>query len=136
LTGVEDCREVELQVIRNPAGNLAVIENPRSAPFPIERVFFVYDVPEGGARGGHAHYRSEELLVPLAGSFEVLLDDGERKRTVRLDSPERGLHLPNMIWRELVEFSSGAICLAVANDHYDEADYIRDYEEFRALRST
>jgi hypothetical protein len=123
-------------VIPNPAGNLAVIESEADVPFAIRRVYYLYAVPEGAQRGGHAHRRLEQVLIAVAGELSVVLDDGTQRRSVRLDSPSRGLFLPTMIWRELIEFSAGAVCLVLASEPYDEADYIRDYDEFVSLRAS
>ena len=136
VSGLGDCREIELPVISNPAGNIAVIEEATGVPFRIRRVYYLYAVPEGAERGGHAHRRLEQLLVAVSGRFDVLLDDGESRRSVPLSSPERGLYLPTMVWRELTGFSSGAVCLVLASEPYDEADYIRDYDEFAALATS
>ncbi len=129
---MHDCESVELPVIHRPEGNLTVIESDDHIPFPIERVYYLYDVPTGAVRGGHAHRALQQLLVPLSGSFDVLLDDGEEKRSVHLDRPSVGLLLTPMIWRELVNFSSGSVCMVLASAHYDESDYFREYEHFLA----
>jgi dTDP-4-dehydrorhamnose 3,5-epimerase-like enzyme len=110
-------------------GNLAVIEK-NTYPFNIKRVYYLYDVPSDAFRGGHAHKEVYELLVALSGSFEVLLDDGEIKQRVMLNKPNKGLLIPTGVWRELDNFSSGAVCLVLASDEYDEDDYIRDYNTF------
>ena len=129
---VDDCRLVELPVIHNPQGNLTFIEGAQHVPFDIARVYYLYDVPGGATRGGHAHKQLQQLLIAMSGSFDVLLDDGERTRTVRLNRSYVGLYMPTMIWRELVDFSSGSVCMVLASAPYEEADYIRDYDEFRA----
>jgi dTDP-4-dehydrorhamnose 3,5-epimerase-like enzyme len=110
-------------------GNLAVIEKD-TFPFQIKRVYYLYDVPSDAYRGGHAHKEVYELLIPLSGSFEVLLDDGKTKQKVMLNKPNRGLLIPTSVWRELDNFSSGAVCLVLASDVFDEDDYIRDYNAF------
>lgn len=130
--GIDRCRLIELPVIRNPQGNLTFIEENRHVPFPIARVYYLYDVPEGAVRGGHAHRALEQLLVPIGGRFDVVVDDGSARRRIPLDDPRVGLHLPSMIWRELEDFSAGSFCLVLASAPYDETDYYRDYEEFRA----
>lgn len=130
--GVDQCQFVELPVIHNPQGNLTVVESDETVPFPIERVYYLYDVPTGAVRGGHAHRALQQLLVPLSGSFDVLLDDGTEKRSVHLNRPSVGLLLTPMIWRELVNFSSGSVCMVLASAHYDESDYFREYDEFIA----
>lgn len=130
--GVHDCRALDLPVIHAPEGNLTVVEGDDRVPFTIQRVYYLYDVPTGAVRGGHAHRSLQQLLVPLSGSFDVLLDDGGEKRTVTLNRPSVGLLLTPMIWRELVNFSSGSVCLVLASAHYDESDYFREYEDFLA----
>lgn len=132
LLGIEDCKLVELPVVENPQGHLTFIEERRHVPFPIARVYYLYDVPKGAVRGGHAHKALEQLIVPIGGSFEVVLDDGSERKRVLLDQPRVGLYLPRLIWRELENFSAGSFCLVLASAPYDESDYYRDYDEFRA----
>ncbi len=110
-------------------GNLSVIEKDL-LPYDIQRVYYLYDVPGDSSRGGHAHKEQLEFLVALNGSFDVILDDGRSKRTFTLNRPYRGLLIPTGIWRELVNFTSGAICLVMSSGEFDEADYIRDYAQF------
>jgi dTDP-4-dehydrorhamnose 3,5-epimerase-like enzyme len=129
--GIENCKLVELPVIHDPQGNLTFIEQRRHVPFEIERVYHTYDVPGGAKRGGHAHRACEELLVAMSGSFEVIVDDGSARDSIRLNRSYVGLYLPPMIWRELVDFSSGSVCMVLASDYYDEDDYIRDYDDFQ-----
>jgi WxcM-like, C-terminal len=129
--GVHDCKVLDLRVKRAAEGNLAFIEGSRDVPFDIARVYYLYDVPGGASRGGHAHRSLRQLLVALSGSFEVHLDDGSEKRAVTLNRPDRGLYVEPMIWRELVNFSSGAVCVVLASDYYDEGDYYRDYSAFQ-----
>lgn len=128
---VDDCKLLELPVVQNPQGNLTFIEEQRHVPFPIARVYYLYDVPGGAVRGGHAHRELEQLIVAISGSFSVVLDDGRRRRTVTLNRSRIGLFVPPMIWRELFDFSSGAVCVVLASAYYDEADYFRDYDEFK-----
>jgi uncharacterized RmlC-like cupin family protein len=130
--GVQDCKVLELPVIHAPEGNLTFIEAQEHVPFDIARVYYLYDVPGGATRGGHGHKELEQLMVAMSGSFEVLLDDGSEKRTVTLNRSYIGLYIPPMIWRELVNFSSGSVCMVLASARFDEDDYFRDYEEFRA----
>jgi hypothetical protein len=130
--GVDNCESVELPVIHRSEGNLTVVESEDHVPFPIERVYYLYDVPTGAVRGGHAHRELQQLLIPLSGSFDVLLDDGDAKRSVHLNRPSAGLLLTPMIWRELVNFSSGSVCMVLASAHYDESDYFREYDDFIA----
>lgn len=132
LLGIEDCKLLELPVVENPQGHLTFIEEQRHVPFPIARVYYLYDVPEGAVRGGHAHQELEQLIVPIGGELDVIVDDSERRERIHLHQPHVGLHIPRMIWRELENFSAGSFCLVLASALYDEADYYRDYEEFRA----
>lgn len=132
---VHDCQTIDLPVISAPEGNLTFIEGRGHVPFEIARVYYLYDVPGGAARGGHAHRGLQQLIIATAGSFEVLLDDGSEKRSVTLNRSHVGLLLTPMIWRELVDFSSGSVCMVLASEHYDESDYFRDYDEFRAAAS-
>lgn len=133
--GIDQCKLVDLPVIHNPQGNLTFIEEERHVPFPIARVYYLYDVPEGAVRGGHAHRELEQLILPIGGSFDVVLDDGSRRERIVLDQPRVGLYLPRLIWRELENFSAGAFCLVLASAPYEESDYYRDYDEFRAAIS-
>lgn len=133
--GIDRCQLVKLPVRHNPQGNLTFIEEEQHVPFPIARVYYLYDVPEGAVRGGHAHRELEQLIIPIGGSFDVVLDDGAERKRVLLDNPRVGLYLPRLIWRELENFSAGAFCLVLASAPYDEADYYRDYGEFRAAVS-
>lgn len=129
---VEHCRLIELPVVRNPQGHLTFIEEERHVPFSIARVYYLYDVPERAVRGGHAHRELEQLIVPIGGSFDVIVDDGTERRRIHLNEPRVGLYVPRLIWRELENFSAGSFCVVLASAHYDEADYYRDYDEFRA----
>ena len=130
--GIERCRIIQLPKIADPRGNLTFVEGERHIPFDIRRVYYLYDVPGGETRGGHAHRVLHEFIVAISGSFDVVVDDGREGKTFPLNRSYYGLHLPNMIWRELVNFSSGSVCLVLASDLYDEADYYRDYDEFVA----
>jgi hypothetical protein len=130
--GVQECRAIELPVIHAPEGDLAVIEGDEHVPFPIARVYYIYGVPAEARRGGHAHRSLRQLLVATSGSFDVLLDDGDEERSVTLGRPSEGLLLTPMIWRELVDFSPGAVCMVLASAHYDESDYFREHDEFLA----
>lgn len=124
---------IDIPVIREPRGNLAVVEQLREIPFEIARSYWLFDVPAGSHRGGHAHRRLQQLIIALSGSFDVVLDDGKERRVISLNRPDRGLYLPKGIWRELENFSAGAVCLVLASEPFDEEEYIRDYDEF--LRS-
>jgi hypothetical protein len=130
--GIEACKIIELPRIQNAAGNLSFIEANRHIPFDIERVYYLYDVPGGAQRGGHAHKQLRQLLIAMSGSFDVLLDDGGTQKRFHLNRSYYGLYVDTMIWRELDNFSSGAVCLVLASTPYEESDYYRDYEDFRA----
>lgn len=119
-----------LPKIIDPRGNLTVAESMKDMPFDIKRVYWVYDVPGGESRGGHAHKECKEFIIAVSGSFHVTLDDGNNKNTYLLNHPYQGLFVETGIWRTLDDFSSGAVCLVLASDLYDEGDYIRDYDEF------
>lgn len=129
---VADAKLVELPRVTDPRGNLTFIEGSRHVPFAIARVYYLYDVPGGETRGGHAHRALEQFIIAMSGSFDVVLDDGRDQRTVNLNRSYYGLYLPRMVWRELVNFSSGSVCAVLASEYYDEADYFRDYDEFVA----
>jgi hypothetical protein len=128
---LDDCRGITLPHDRRRRGSTTGVLPQAEVPFDVLRVYYLYDVPGGAERGGHAHRRLQQVLVSLAGSFDVVLKDGRRVKTIRLDRPHSGVFIATGIWRELRNFSSGAICLALASAPYDEADYIRDYEDFR-----
>lgn len=136
---IEDCKIIELPKIYDVRGNLTFIENSRHIPFDIKRVFYLYDVPGGETRAGHA-LKTKQFLIAASGSFDVVLNDGFNRKKVNLNRSYFGLYLPELIWRELEDFSSGSVCLVLASDFYSENDYIRDYDEFkemvRELRNT
>lgn len=127
---VYDCNILVLDKVHNEAGNITVIESNHNVPFPIRRVYYLYDVPGGESRGGHAHKELYQLIIAASGSFDVLLDDGTNKKIVKLNRPNYGLLVVPGLWRELFEFSSGAICLVLTSHKYDANDYIRDYKIF------
>lgn len=127
---VEECKVINLTKHTRPNGNLTVVENNSMAPFEVKRVYYLYDVPAGEERGGHAHKELQQFIIAVSGSFDVVIDDGNVRRTVSLNRPFKGLHIRPGIWRELENFSSGAVCLVLASEHYDEADYIREYSRF------
>lgn len=131
---VDQCRIVELPKISDPRGNLTFIEGGRHVPFDFQRMYYLYDVPGGAERGGHAHKALHQLIIAMSGSFDVLLDDGRNKKQFHLNRSYYGLYVCPLIWRELNNFSSGSVCVVLASNTYDEADYFRDYSEF--LRST
>jgi len=128
---VFDCSLIELPKIQNRSGNITPIHNNIEIPFAVQRVFYLYDIPGGIDRGAHAHKECHQFLIAASGSFEVQLDDGKVKKTVMLNQPFRGLHIPPGIWASEVNFSSGAICLVLASHTYTEKDYLRNYEEFK-----
>jgi hypothetical protein len=121
---------IELPKIHDERGNLTFIENSRHIPFDIKRVYYLYDVPGGAMRAGHAHKRLEQFLVAMSGSFDVMLDNGFQKIKFHLNRSYYGLYIPSMIWREIDNFSSGSVCMALASDYFEEADYYRIYAEF------
>jgi len=129
---IYDCKNIALPKISDPRGNLIFAESERHVDFQIKRVYYLCDVPSGAERGGHAHKALHQFVVAVSGSFDVLLDDGRERKTVRLDCSYAGLTICPYIWRELNNFSSGAVCLVLASDYFDEADYFRDYAEFLA----
>ena len=129
---IDSCKLIELPRIKDQRGNLSFIEGGRHIPFDIRRVYYLYDVPGGAERGGHAHRNLEQLVIAMSGSFDVVLDDGVRKKRVHLNRSYFGLYVCPMIWRELDNFSSGSVCMVLASNLYDEADYIRDYSDYVA----
>lgn len=129
---LENCKFLDLPKITDPRGNLTFIEGGRHIPFAIERVYYLYDVPGGAERGGHAHKALTQLIIAMSGSFDVVLDDGTTQQRFHLNRSYMGLYVCPMIWRELDNFSSGAVCLVLASNVYDEDDYYRDYEGYLA----
>lgn len=135
MTTIDDCKIITLDRHHSDRqGDLSVVENNINIPFESKRVYYLYDVPGGAERGGHAHKALQQLIVAASGSFTVLLDDGKTKLSVTLNRPYQGLFIVPGIWRELVDFSSGAICLVIASEKYDECDYIREYGEFLTFK--
>ncbi len=126
---IDNIKIIEIPKIEDRRGNLAVIEKDL-LPYEVKRVYYLYDVPSDAYRGGHAHIEQYEFLIALSGSFEVIVDDGDKKQTITLNKPNKGLLIPIGIWRELENFSSGSVCLVLASDVFDEADYVRDYNDF------
>jgi len=133
---LSECRIIDLPKIADPRGNLTFIEGQEHIPFDIQRVYYLYDVPGGAERGGHAHKELHQLIIAMFGSFDVVLDDGSEKKRFHMNRSYYGLYVCPMIWRELDNFSSGSVCLVLASNRYDEADYYRDFNSFvRSLRS-
>lgn len=127
---ISDCKLIELPRINDARGNLSFIESGNHIPFDIQRVYYLYDVPGGAERGGHAHKGLQQLIIAMSGSFDVILDDGREKKRVHLNRSYNGLYVCPMMWRELDNFSSGSVCMVLASSKYDESDYYRDYAEF------
>ncbi|HHO67795.1 MAG TPA: WxcM-like domain-containing protein [Gammaproteobacteria bacterium] len=130
MNRLDECRIIELPVIADVRGNLSYIEQNRHIPFEIRRVYYLYDVPGGATRGGHAHKALHQLIIAMSGSFDVVLDDGNGKQRFHLNRSYYGLYVCPMVWRELENFSSGSVSMVLASDYYDESDYFRDYGEF------
>ncbi|MGD8353908.1 MAG: FdtA/QdtA family cupin domain-containing protein [Pseudomonadota bacterium] len=131
---LEKCGIIDLPRISDERGNLSFVENGKHIPFDIKRIYYLYDVPGGFERGAHAHRNLEQLIIAMSGSFDVILDDGFEKKRFGLSRSYYGLYVCPMIWRELVNFSSGAVCLVLASDFYDEEDYFRDYGKYLRAR--
>jgi dTDP-4-dehydrorhamnose 3,5-epimerase-like enzyme len=127
---VNGCRIINLPRIADPRGNLTFVEGDKHIPFPIRRVYYLYDVPGGETRGGHGHKQLQQFIIAASGSFDVVVDDGKDKQRFFLNRSYYGLYIPRMVWRELENFSSGSVSLVMASEIYDESDYYRDYSEF------
>jgi len=125
-----DCRLIDLPKISDPRGNLSFVEGGEHIPFDIRRVYYSYDVPGGEERGGHAHKDLQQLIIAMSGSFDVVLDDGREKRRFHLNRSYTGLYVCSMIWRELDNFSSAAVCMVLASNRYDPDDYYREYDQY------
>lgn len=128
--GLEQVKLVKLPKISDSRGNLTFIENQQHIPFEVRRVYYLYEIPVGEKRGAHAHKNLEQLIIAASGSFDVVLDDGNDRQTFHLNSAHCGLYLPNLLWRDLENFSADAFCLVLASETYDESDYFRSYDEF------
>jgi dTDP-4-dehydrorhamnose 3,5-epimerase-like enzyme len=128
-----DCRVIEIPRHTDSRGSLGVVEGGIHIPFDIRRVYYLYDIPAGQVRAAHGHRMLQQLMVALSGSFEVQVDDGTDRRTFRLDRPDRGLYVAPGMWRDLNGFSGGAVCMVLASHLYDEADYLRDYDDYLAF---
>ena len=133
---IDKCKIINLPKIEDARGNLTFIEEESIIPFAIKRVYYLYDVPGGSERGGHAHIALNQIIIALAGSFDVDLDDGKTKKTFTLNRPYEGLYICPGIWRELKNFSSGSVCLVLASNLYSEDDYYRDYDQFISLQTS
>ena len=131
---VLDCKIVDVKKIHNDSGNITVVENGSNIPFDVKRIYYLYDVPGGESRGGHAHYELQQYIIAASGSFDVILDDGKHKKRFSLNRPNFALHVVSGLWRELDNFSSGSICMVLASNYYEESDYIREYDEFIKLK--
>ena len=127
---IEDCKLIDLPKISDPRGNLTFVESDRHIPFSIKRVYYLYDIPGGAERGAHGHRFLEQLIVAMSGSFDVTLDDGYNKKTFHLNRSYYGLYVPPMMWRDIDNISSGAVCMVIASEYYDEDDYFRNYNQF------
>ena len=130
MRSVAECLKVPLQNIKSPEGSLIVVENNSHLPFAVRRIYYLYDVPFGSERGGHAHKELQQYLVALSGSFTVIVDDGTNRKEIFMNNPSEALHIRSGIWREINNFSSGSICLVLASKEFAESDYIRDYQNY------
>ena len=129
--GVSECRLIDLPKIEDPRGNLTFVESGNNIPFEIKRVFYLYDVPGGESRGAHANIHTQQFIIAMSGSFDVVVDDGKGRKMFSLNRAYYGLYVANMIWRGIENFSSGGVCLVLASTFYSADDYIRDYDEFK-----
>jgi dTDP-4-dehydrorhamnose 3,5-epimerase-like enzyme len=127
---INNLKTIKLPKITDQRGNLTFIESERHIPFKIKRVYYLYDVPGGTSRGGHGHKKLHQVIIALSGSFDITLDDGNEKKLINMNRSYEGLYVPPMMWRDLDNFSSGSVCMVLASEFYDEADYFRDYNEF------
>jgi len=130
---LNDCKIVNFPKVTDYRGNLSFIEENKQVPFKIRRVYYLYDVPSGASRGGHAHKALHQVVIALSGSFDVILDDGYRRRSFFLNRPHYGIYIPPKVWREIENFSSNSVALSLVSQVYDESDYVRDYDEFKGL---
>ncbi|MGC4040131.1 MAG: FdtA/QdtA family cupin domain-containing protein [Flavobacterium sp.] len=130
MTSIHDSITIDITKVHDTRGNLSVIEGA-AIPFEMKRVYYLYDIPSGGRRGGHSHIECQELLVALSGSFDVIVNDGSEQKKITLNKPNTGLLIPNGLWRELENFSSGSVCLVLASAVFEEEDYIRSFEEYK-----
>lgn len=132
---VEDARIIELPKFLDARGNLSFVEQNNHIPFEIKRTYWIYDVPGGEARGGHAFRKNEEMIIALSGAFDVVVDDGERQKRFNLNRSYYGLYIPKGLWRTMENFSTNAFALEFGSEHYDKSDYVRDYEQFKKLKT-
>ena len=130
---LDQCKIINFPKVTDFRGNLSFIEENRHVPFSIKRVYYLYDVPSGATRGGHAHKQLQQLVIALSGSFDVILDDGYRKRKFFLNRPHYGLYISSRVWRELENFSSNSVALVLVSEVYDESDYVREYDDFKKM---
>jgi len=134
MTTIHDSVVLDITKVNDTRGNLSVIQE-NAIPFEMKRVYYLYDIPSGGRRGGHSHKLQQEFLVALSGSFDVILNDGNEQKTITLNKPNKGLLIVNGIWRELENFSSGSVCLVLASGVFEEEDYIRNFEDFKLSKN-
>ena len=132
-SNLDKCKIINFPKVTDYRGNLSFIEENKHVPFPIKRVYYLYDVPSGATRGGHAHRQLQQLVIALSGSFDVVLDDGIRKQKFFLNRPHYGLYISSRVWRELENFSSNSVALVLVSELYDEADYVREYDDFKRI---
>ena len=135
MTTIYDCSIIEVPKVNNPAGNISIVEGLKNLPFETKRIFYIYDIPAGEARGAHAHKMCHQFIIAASGSFEIALDDGVNKKTVALNRPFFGLHIQPGIWAHELNFSSGAICLVLTSQKYNPEDYLREYSKFLRWKS-
>ena len=133
---LSECKKIELPIVHDPRGNLTFIENSKHIPFDTQRVYYLYDVPGGSERGGHAHKELHQFVIAMSGSFDITLDDGNKKQKYHLNRSYYGLYICPMIWREIDNFSSGSVCMVLASHYFSEDDYYRDYSDFLRNIST
>ncbi|AWA31224.1 hypothetical protein HYN48_14585 [Flavobacterium magnum] len=133
VTTIDDALLIDIPIMHDVRGNLSVVEGD-TIPFRMNRIYYLYDVPGGEERGGHAHINNQAVVIALSGSFDVVLKDGVQQKSIMLNKPSQGLLIPVGIWREIHNFSSGSVCLVIASDLFSEADYIRDYDDFLSFK--
>lgn len=133
---IERCKIIELPKISDPRGNLTFVESERHIPFDIKRVYYLYDMPGGAERGGHGHKNLQQFIIAMSGSFDVVLHDGVNQKRIHMNRSYYGLYVCPMMWREITNVSSGAVCIVLASEYYDEADYLRDYDEFLKMANS